>query len=573
MTSVATSAEPPPRKRRFWDVLSALSRPRVALMLAMGVSSGLPFALIGNTLGAWLKLDGVSNTAIGFASWVGMTYTIKFVWGAVVDRIRIPALGRLGRRRSWMLVAQLTAGVGLVGIGLSDPKTQFGLLVAFAAVAALGAATQDTAMDAWRIEIAADSDELGLLTSVYSIGYRIALIFTESVILMSAKRLGWPISYEIYGAAMAIGVVAVLLAREPAAADAVMEARDRAQAVGLASPVDKFFRLVRAHGVAVVALALWIAAFLSIDTWAGWGQVACIIAPAIAGAGVHSLLRRIGDRSALLAGAALLAIDVAGFYLLGWNRAELAPTLINAFTLGFAGSALLVHLASIDAIAGPFIAFFQSHGITTAALMLLMITFFHLCDYMRGPMTLPYYTSLKIDYDTIGLTRAVFGTPATFLGIALGGLSSLRLGNRPTLIVGAIIQPLAIGSFALLGFHGGDYPLFAKGGVSLSAFQAIMTCDAVAIGYSGVALVAYMSTLTSLGYTATQYALMTSALAFTGKFLKGFSGAIVDALQQGRTPDQAFALFYLLAAALGAPAIGLSVILARRTVRPMLSPG
>jgi PAT family beta-lactamase induction signal transducer AmpG len=182
---------------------------------------------------------------------------------------------------------------------------------------------------------------------------------------------------------------------------------------------------------------------------------------------------------------------------------------------------------------------------------------------MRGPMSLPYYVTLKLSNSTIGLTRLAFGTPCTFLGIALGGLSSLRLGNKPTLIVGAVVQPIAIGAFALLGFHGGDFPLVSAGGASLTAFQAVMAADSLAIGFSGVALVAYMSTLTSLGYTATQYALLTSALAFTGKFLKGFSGAIVDALQHGRTPDQAYATFYLLAAALGIPAIGLCVVLAR----------
>jgi PAT family beta-lactamase induction signal transducer AmpG len=456
------AAAPPPRRRRFWDVVRELRRPRVALMLALGVSSGLPFMLIGNTLGAWLKLAGVGNAMIGFASWVGMAYTIKFIWGAVVDRIPIPFIGRLGRRRSWMLVAQIVVGGGLIGMGLCDPKTQLSWLILAAGVAAVGAATQDTAMDAWRIEIATDADELGLLTASYSVGYRIAMFFTEAVILSSAKRVGWPLSYEIYGAAMAIGMVAVLLAREPAAADRVMQAKTREA-----------------------------------------------------------------------------------------GRAPLR--------------------AVYDAVIGPLIAFFRSHGIGAAALMLLMITFYHLCDYMRGPMSLPYYTSLKIDYDTIAVTRAVFGTPGTFVGIALGGLSSLRLGNRPTLIVGAILQPLVIGSFAILGFHGGDYPLFAAGGVSLSAFQAIMTCDAMAIGYSGVALVAYMSTLTSLGYTATQYALLTSAMALTGKFLKGFSGAMVDALQHGRTADQAYALFFLVAAALGAPAIGLSVILARRTTKAAAS--
>ena len=455
MATAAASAPSAPRKRRIWDVVAALGRPRVALMLAMGISSGLPFMLIGNTLGAWLKPAGVGNAVIGFASWVGLAYIIKFVWGALVDRIPLPALGRLGRRRSWMLLAQVTAGGGLIGMGLCDPKTQLSGLITFAGVTAVAAAIQDTAMDAWRIEIAADPDELGLLTAAYSIGYRIALIFTESVILMSAKRVGWPVSYVIYGAAMSIGVVAVLIAREPQAAAAVMRAKT----------------------------------------------------------------------------------EDAG-------RRPLQAT--------------------YDAVIGPLVAFFRAHGVATAALMLLMITFYHLCDYMRGPMSLPYYETLKLDNDTIGLTRLEFGTPATFLGIALGGLSSLRLGNRATLVIGAIAQPLAIASFALLGLHGGDYPLASLGGATLTTFQAVMTADAIAIGYSGVALVSYMSTLTSLGYTATQYALLTSALAFTGKLLKGFSGAIVDVLHQGRSELDAFALFYLLAAALGLPAIALCLVLARR---------
>jgi PAT family beta-lactamase induction signal transducer AmpG len=222
-------------------------------------------------------------------------------------------------------------------------------------------------------------------------------------------------------------------------------------------------------------------------------------------------------------------------------------------------------VAVADAVFGPLVAFFRSHGVAMAALMLLMITFYHLCDYMRGPMINPYYSALHLDKDTIAWTRLALGTPAGFLGVVLGGLSSIRLGNYRTLIIGAVLQPPAVAAFAILGFHGGDYPLFAVGGLQFTAFQAAMTFDPIAMGYAGVALVAYMSTLTSLGYTATQYALLTSALAVTGKFLKGFSGAIVEALQHehGRSPLEAFAVFYLLAAALGAPAIALSLLLAR----------
>ncbi|HEY1751729.1 MAG TPA: MFS transporter [Caulobacteraceae bacterium] len=457
----AASAKPPRRRRRMWDVIAALGRPRVALMLVMGVSSGLPFMLIGNTLGFWLADDGIKLAAIGLVAWVGMTYTVKFIWGALVDRIKAPLIGRMGRRRSWMLIAQVVAGGGLIGMGFVDPRTHLGWLVAMAIVAAVGAATQDTAMDAWRIEIAADADELGLLTAAYTFGYKFALILTEAVILMVAKRVGWPISYMIYGAAIGVGVIAVLLAKEPAAADAVMEAKGED---------------AKRHPLA----AVW------------------------------------------------------------------------------------------DAVVGPLVAFFRGHGVAMAALMLLMITFYHLCDYMRGPMINPYYSALHLDKDTIAWTRLALGTPAGFIGVVLGGLSSIRLGNHPTLIVGAVLQPIAVAAFAPLGFHGGDYALVTLGGLKITAFQAAMTFDPIAMGYAGVALVAYMSTLTSLGYTATQYALLTSALALTGKFLKGFSGAIVDALHQGRPLLAAFADFYLLAAALGLPAILLCLVLARQ---PPTTPG
>lgn len=460
MTANAAAAEerPRPRRRRAWDVIAALGRPRVALMLVMGVSSGLPFMLIGNTLGFWLADDGVKLAAIGLVAWVGLTYGFKVIWGALVDRVPLPALSRLGRRRSWMLLAQVVCGAGLIGMGLIDPRVHLDWLVVMAIVAAVGAATQDTAMDAWRIEIAADADELGLLTAAYTFGYKFALILTESVILMVAKRIGWPMSYVIYGAAIGVGIIAVLLAKEPAAADAVM--REKVEAA---------------------------------------------------------------KRNPLAAG--------------------------------------------VDAVVGPVVEFFRSHGVAMAALMLLMISFYHLCDYMRGPMVNPYYSALHLDKDTIAWTRLALGTPAGFIGVLLGGLSSIRIGNHPTLIVGAVLQPLAVASFALLGFHGGDYTLFQIGGLQVSAFQAVMTFDPIAMGYAGVALVAYMSTLTSLGYTATQYALLTSALALTGKFLKGFSGEIVDWLHRDHSLLTSFADFQLLAAALGMPAIVLCLILARRPAR------
>lgn len=450
----APAPPPKPKRRKAMDVLRELGRPKVAVMLLLGVSSGLPFMLIGNTLGFWLAESHIKLAAIGFLSWAGLAYLLKFVWGALVDRAGLPVLGSLGRRRGWMVLTQIVVMAGLVGMALSGPA-RLDLLAEFAVLAAFGAAMQDTVIDAWRIEIADDEDELGLLTAAYSLGFRIAMFATEALILLVATWIGWSLSYLIYGLAMAIGVAAALLAKEPA-------------------------RTVE-HP----------------ETGKGAGPVAAA-------------------------------------------------------------------KGAVDAVVGPFIAFFRAHGFAAALLMLLFITAYHLSDYLRGPMVNPFYTALHIDKPTIAYVRGAIGVPFTIAGIALGGASSVRLGARLTLLIGALIQPVGIAAFALLAAHGGDYTLVQLGGLKLSAFAAIMAFDAFAIGYSGVALVGYMSSLTSVGYTATQYALLTSAMAWSGKSLKGFSGTMVEGLQKtgiGLVP--AFGEFYLLAAALGLPAVILLLLMWR----------
>src|SRR5579875_3119906 len=213
---LSTAAEAPagaaaPKRRKSWrDVVFALGRPKVALMLALGVSSGLPFMLIGNTLGFWLSENHVKLSAIGYLSWAGLAYLWKFIWGAVVDHTAAPVLSRLGRRRSWMILTQVAVAIGLIGMAASGPA-HLPALGAFAVLAGIGAAMQDTVIDAWRIEIADDGDELGLLTASYSLGYRIALFGTEALILLVASAIGWALSYAIYGAAMVVGVVAALI--------------------------------------------------------------------------------------------------------------------------------------------------------------------------------------------------------------------------------------------------------------------------------------------------------------------------------------------------------------------------
>jgi PAT family beta-lactamase induction signal transducer AmpG len=427
------------------DVIASLGQPKVAVMLALGFSSGLPFLLTGNTLGYWLREEGTTLKAIGFLSWVGLAYSVKFLWAPIIDRVDAPIAGRLGRRRGWMLVSQLLVAAGLVALSIVGLNAGLATLGLFAVVIAFASSTQDIVVDAWRIEAAANSDELGLLSAAYQLGYRGALLVTDALILIAASHWGWPISYFCMAVLMAIGAAASLAAIEPA-------------------------------------------------------------------------------------GAVFAA------------KAQTAP---------------LTSLRGLaDAVVGPFVAFFHQYG-WLALLMLAMISLYRLPEFMMGPMANPFYHDLGLTKDTVGAVRGSIGLVASLAGIGAGGFSAIRFGYFRTLIVGLILQSLVISAFALLAYHGPDIRLFG----------AVMAADNFGIGFAGVALVTYMSTLTSLGYTATQYALLSSAYTYVGKFAKGFSGVLVEQLASGRTLLEGYALFFIGCGLLGAPALVLCVLLARAAER------
>jgi PAT family beta-lactamase induction signal transducer AmpG len=190
-----------------------------------------------------------------------------------------------------------------------------------------------------------------------------------------------------------------------------------------------------------------------------------------------------------------------------------------------------------------------------AILMLAMISFYQLPEYMMGPMVNPFYRDLGLSKDAVGSVRASIGLVATLVGIAAGGFSALRFGYIKTLIAGVIMKILVIANFATMAYAGPD----------LRVFAAVIAADNFGIGFAGVALVTYMSSLTSLGYTATQYALLSSAYTYVGKFAKGFSGVWVERLSVGRTLIEGYGLFFIGAGLLGVPALLLCLVLARAT--------
>ncbi|KYG67006.1 MFS transporter [Bdellovibrio bacteriovorus] len=427
-------------KPSWTQTLRAITRPKVAIMLALGFSSGLPFMLTGNTLGFWLREGGIELATIGFASWVGLAYSLKFLWAPLIDKVNAPIVGKwLGRRRGWMLISQVLVAIGLIGMSIVKPEGGLMPFISLALLVAFASATQDIVVDAWRIEVSDASEDMALLSSAYQLGYRASLLLTDALILIVAGAVGWSLSYSVMGALMAVGIAATFIAVEP-----------------------------------------------------------------------------------------------------GRNLADRAESSMNSLRGVF------------DAVAGPFIDFFKQHG-QKAILILAAVSLYRLSDFMMGPMANPFYADIGITKETVGAVRGSVGLIASVVGVAAGGLAAVRWGFVATLMIGAVIGPASNLGFSLL----------AMVGPSNEIFTTAMVIDNFASGFAGTALVGYMSSLTSLGYTATQYALLSSFYALLGKSLKGFSGVMVQSFAEGRTLMEGYALFFVSTALVGIPALLLCILLVR----------
>lgn len=451
MTTAASQSPPPTAAagagHNWRDVLRSFRDRRVLAMLALGFATGLPFLLTGNTLGAWLRDEGTELAAIGFVSWVGLAYSLKFAWAPLLDRVELPLLGRFGKRRSWILFAQGGVALGLAGMALVGPQSGLWLFGAIALAVAFFSATQDVAIDAWRIEVSRSAEELGLMSAAYQLGYRAALLITNALIFNIAARTGWEISYGLMAALMVVGMAAALFAAEPRSSESA----------------------VAAPGNPVAPL---------VPLWTTQGLYAAVI--------------------------------------------------------------------------GPFETFFRAHG-TKAVLLLAAISLYRLPDFVMGPMVNPFYGDLGLSRDAIGAMRAGVGLWATVAGVAAGGFCAVRLGFLPTFVLGAFLAPASNLGLTAMAFAGPD----------LGVFGAALTLENFSEGFAGTALIAWMSSLTTFGYAATQYALLSSFYAVLGKILKGLSGVAVETLEPGLGLLPAYGAFFAATAAIGIPSVLVGIWAAR----------
>lgn len=540
-----TPAGPPPLKG--WRLLAAAFRNRkLGVMLAFGFSAGLPYALLLGTLYAWLGEAQVDLETMGVFSLIGLAYAFKFLWSPLVDRIVLPGLEKLGRRRSWLLPIQFALGTVFVTLSSLDPQSALGWFSLLAGIAAFASATQDIVIDAWRIDVADETATLEILSAIYQFGYRIASLVGGALALIAAARVGWPTVYFAMGVAM-MGIAAItLLAPDTPRAAAAADA----EVGGLHATVSR-----RARRIAMVIIGTaWAWALLTVLTFmvrslgAAPGQrpdatafikfygplivVATVIVPAVVAAVLNGLARR-------------TAAD-------GLPAATIAGSLDHA--VGHAYRALVLPLAEI-----------VLRLRWAAVLALGIILTYRLTDAIWGPFALPFYLQeLRYSNDEVAIASKFFGVGMTMTGIALGAVLFAWLGRLPTLILGAALAAATNLLYADLALGGAGLDVFGRGSgfywlaglfgsdERLSRLLLAIAGENLAAGLAGAAFVAYLSGITSKQYSAVQYALLSSLTFLVGSLGRGAIGEAID--------DRGYAPVFYFTAALGTIAVVLCVI-------------
>jgi len=407
-------------------------------MFFLGFSAGLPLLLVLGTLGFWLREAGIDRSTIGYLSWVALFYAGKWLWAPLVDRVPILFLTkRLGRRRSWLLVAQAIIIFGLIGMATTDPKQNLEPIVWFALLVAFGSATQDIALDAFRIESAKAQYQAALAAS-YQTGYRLAMIWAGAGALWLAARAetttgiylaeAWQFAYLCMALSISVGVVTTLLSPEPQA----------------------------------------------------------VLLPKARSAGQ-------------------------------W----LQQTLIEPF------------------------ADFISRYRWQAFLILGLIAIYRISDVVMGIMANPFYVDMGYTKDEVAAVTKVFGVIMTLVGAFLGGLLTMRFGVMRVLLLGGILSAASNLLFAWLSTRGHD----------LNGLVWVISADNLSSGIASAAFIAYLSSLTNVQYSATQYALFSSMMLLLPKWLAGFSGVYVDTF--------GYKHFFIATALIGIPVLILIMLAIR----------
>ena len=493
------------KRRGLAEALLYFADRRVLVMLGLGFSAGLPYLLIFDTLSAWLREANLSLAEISLFSLATIASSLKFLWAPLVDRTTIPVItSRLGHRRSWMLVSQLAIIVGLWLVAGSNPAENIGLVALFAVLTGFASATQDIVIDAWRIE-AAEPERQGIMAAAYQYGYRIAGFIAGAIALFLAGYFGWAVSYTLMAVLMSVGVASVFFAP-----------REQTHAIRHVPTEGIQHRpwLERLEWLARLCVVVLGALCLGTGLSGKSDPIGLVVEPLFGAATLDGL-------SALLSsnpgGIALqLLFVIAGFTIIA----------IVAFPVPKVRTRPGAYIS--HSFVDPVTDFFKRHN-NAAGTILALICVYRLSESVLNIMN-PFYLDLGFSLFEIGEVRKIFGQIATIVGVTAGGVAIARWGLMPSLIIGAFAQPISHVGFIWLATEGHHMP---------ALFVAI-GLDNVASGFAGTCLIAYMSSLTSAGFTATQYALFSSLYSLFGKIVASQSGRIVEGAAKAAESDGLF---------------------------------
>lgn len=487
------------REQTLLQALAFFLERRSLAMLGLGFASGLPYMLIFDTLSLWLREAGLSLSVIGLFGLASVSFSFKFLWAPLIDRAKVPLHGLLGHRRAWMLVCQLAIMVGLAIIASLTPAASLPFMALVAVAIGFATATHDIVVDAWRIE-AVDGEHQGQMAVAMQWGYRGAMIVAGAAPLVLAEHFGWNVSYRVMAGAMTVGVLATLWAP-----------REQAHVI----------RPIRIHGV---AQPKW----LEIGEWLV-RLIVLLTGALLVGSGLS------GD-------AGLLSKFIGGETLQAAWKAK--PNGVWLQLLGVVTGLVVIVAAAwpipkiatrpgtyLSTALGSPLRDFAARFAGSAGLILATICFYRVSDLVLNIMN-PFYRDAGFSLTEIAEIRKVFGVAASMAGAFLGGVVVARLGLAKALVIGAFAQPISNLMFVLLTMNGHSAP----------TLLATLCVDNIAGGIAGTALIAYMSSLTAAGFTASQYALFASLYALPGTLISSQSGRIVEASAQAAERGGAISL-------------------------------
>lgn len=538
--------------RETWRAaLGAYASPASLTLLILGFAAGLPAILVFSTLSVWLREAGVSRETIGFASWISLAYAFKWVWSPMLDQWRLPWIGGLGRRRSWLVFSQVVIAVGLIGMALCNPQHNLTMLIALAVAVAFASATQDIAIDAYRLEIAEDKLQATLAAS-YMTGYRIAMLLASAGALFLAEFLGssnvqydqaaWATTYVVFALLILPGLITSLLIPEPEGAaplsnePSLFSFNHQLAAVGL---LLVLLISIPAMVNALIAQA-WPRAtlyFLFVfGTLSPWGR--SLMNP------VRHMLKQAGQRerpprfdfvhqAVSVIALIILMVSVTGMFQSYWGGYWPRGTMYLLICWGCLSGPGRILMGPVLTPITDFIVRYRWE----ALLLLGLIATYRMSDTVMGVMANVFYIDQGFSKDEIASVSKLFGLVMTLLGAAFGGLLIVRFNILPILFIGGAASAGTNLMFMLL----------VDMGANLNMLIVTISCDNFSGGLASTAFVAYLSSLTNLKFSATQYALLSSLMLLLPRLLGGYSGVMVEHL--------GYSQFFLVTALLGIPTL------------------